>query len=91
MRRLVALLVIALLGATLYGLSNTSSGLSVNHSTLAGSTLRGELAAISTNPTLGCYVDLLDEASFAPGAGGASMNATGAAAWTNLRDRRHRH
>ncbi len=85
MRRLVALLVIALLGATLYGLSNNASGLSVNHSTLAGSTLRGELAAISTNATLGCYVDLLDEASFAPGAGGASMNATGAAAWTNLR------
>ncbi len=85
MRRLVALLVIALLGATLYGLSNNASGLSVNHTTLAGSTLRGELAAISTNPTLGCYVDLLDEASVAPGAGGASMNATGAAAWTNLR------
>ena len=85
MRRLVALLVFALLGATLYGLSNYSSGISVNVSTVSGSTLRNELAAISSNPTLDCYVTALNAASFAPGAGGATMNATGAAAWTNLR------
>ena len=85
MRRLVALLVIALLGATLYGLSNNASGISVNGSTVASSTFRSELSAISSNATLDCYVTLLGSASFAPGAGGASMGASGAAAWANLR------
>jgi hypothetical protein len=84
-RRLVALLVIALLGATLYGLFNNSSGISVNGSTVPSSTLRTELAAISSNTTLGCYISALNSASFAAGAGGASVNATGAAEWTNLR------
>ena len=84
-RRLAALLVFALLGATVYGLSNYSSGISVNGSTLSSATLRNELAAISSNATLDCYVTALNAASFAPGAGGSSMNASGAAAWTNLR------
>jgi hypothetical protein len=78
-------LVFALLGATLYGLSNYSSGISVNGSTVSSSTLRNELVAISSNATLDCYVTALNAASFAPGAGGASMNASGAAAWANLR------
>ena|GEM_PF-153828 len=85
MRRLVALLVLALAGATLYGLSSNSSGISVNGSTISGSTFRSELAAITSNPTLGCYIAALDPASFAPGSGGASMVAGGAAAWANLR------
>lgn len=85
MRRLVALLVIALLGATFYGLSNNSSGISVNGSTVSSLTLRNELAAISSNATLDCYLTALNAASFAPGAGGSSMNASGATAWTNLR------
>jgi hypothetical protein len=84
-RRLVALLVVALLGATFYGLSSNSSGLSVNGSTLSSSTFRNELAAISTNATLACYVAALDPTSFAPGAGGSSIVASGAAAWANLR------
>jgi hypothetical protein len=78
-------LVLALVGATLYGLSNNSSGISVNGHTVSGTTFRGELAAISSNTTLECYVSKLDPASFAAGAGGASMNAAGAAAWANLR------
>lgn len=85
MRRLVALLVIALLGATFYGLSNYSSGISVSGSTVSSSDFRTELAAISTNPTLDCFISALNPTSFAAGAGGASMNATGAAAWANLR------
>ena len=84
-RRLIALLVIALAGATLYGLSSNSSGISVNGSTVSSSTFRAELAAITSNPTLGCYIAALDPASFAPGSGGASMVAGGAAAWANLR------
>jgi hypothetical protein len=78
-------LVLALVGATLYGLSNNASGISVNGHTVSGTTFRAELAAISSNVTLECYVSKLDPASFAPGAGGASMNAAGAAAWANLR------
>jgi hypothetical protein len=84
-RRLVALLVIALVGAVLYGLSNHSSGITVNGSTVSSSTFRAELTAISTNANLECYVEKIDPASFAPGAGGASMGVTGAAAWANLR------
>jgi hypothetical protein len=84
-RRLIALLVFALVGALLYGLSNNASGLSVNGSTISNSTFRSELSAISTNPTLECYVGALDPASFAPGGGGASIAAAGAAAWANLR------
>ncbi len=85
MRRLVALFVIALLGAALYGLSSSSSGVSVNHETIAGPTLRSELAAISHNDSLQCFVTALDPTSYAPGAGGYSIKASGAAAWANLR------
>ena len=85
MRRLVALLVFALLGATLYGLSNNSSGISVNGSTVSAATMRAELSAISSNVNLECYVEKIDPTTFVPGAGGASMSATGAAAWANLR------
>ncbi len=84
MRRLIALLVIALAGATLYGLSNASSGISVNGTTLSNSTIRGELAAISSSTTLQCYLNALAPANYANGAG-ASVAISGATAWTNLR------
>lgn len=85
MRRLVALFVVALLGATVYGLSNSSGGITVNHQSVAGTTLRSELAAISRNDSLQCFITALDPAPFAPGAGGDSIKASGAAAWSNLR------
>jgi hypothetical protein len=85
MRRLIALLVIAVLGATFYGLYNNSSGISVNGSAVPSSTVRSELLAISTNPTLDCYLTLLGASSFAPGAGGASMKASDVTAWADLR------
>ena len=85
MRRLVALFVVALVGAALYGLSGASSGVSVNHDTVSGSTLDSELAAISHNNSLQCYLTALDPNNFAPGAGGYSIKAAGAAAWANLR------
>jgi hypothetical protein len=84
-RRLIALLVIAVLGATFYGLYNNSSGISVNGATVPSSTVRAELLAISTNPTLDCYLTLLSASSFAPGAGGASLKASDVTAWTDLR------
>ena len=84
MRRLIALLVIALVGATLFGLSNTSSGIGVNGTTVSNSTFRGELSAISSNTTLECYINALAPATYANGAG-ASVAMTGATAWANLR------
>lgn len=68
-----------------YGLSNNSSGISVSGSTVSSSDFRSELAAISTNSTLDCFISALNPTSLAAGAGGASMNAAGAAAWANLR------
>ncbi len=85
MRRLVALLVIAVLGAAFYGIYNNSSGISVNAATVPSSTIRAELLAISTKPTLDCYLNLLGASSFSPGAGGASLKAADATAWANLR------
>jgi hypothetical protein len=84
-RRLIALLVIAVLGATLYGLFNNSSGISVNGSNVPSTTVRAELLAISTNPTLDCYLTLLGASSFSPGAGGASMKVADVTAWADLR------
>jgi hypothetical protein len=84
-RRIVALVVIAFLGATLYGLSNASSGISVNGTTVSNATFRSELAAISSNINLQCYIAALNPVNYGAGAGGASIAATGAASWANLR------
>ncbi len=81
----MTLLVVALLGATVFGLSGRSSGLSVSGTRVPATTLRAELAAISGTPTIQCYVTALDPVSFNAGAGGSSILATGASAWSNLR------
>lgn len=84
-RRLVVLLVISLVGAGAFGFSNASSGLNVNGATLSASTFRSELAAIATTPDTQCYFSYLAQVGMTPGAGGGSLAATGAAAWSNLR------
>jgi hypothetical protein len=84
-RRLVALFVLAVIGATLYGLSSSSSGIIVNDQTVSANTFRSELSALSHNDTLQCYITALDPVSYAPGAGDYSIKAAGAAAWANLR------
>ena len=85
MRRLVVLLLIAFVGAGLYGVSDTSSGISVNGASISASTFRSELAAIASAPTIQCYLSALAPANFAPGAGNATVSTSGAAAWSNLR------
>ena len=85
MRRLVALLVVALLGATLFGLSGTATGLRVNDWQLSPNDFRAELHAITTNLTLQCYITALAPVSYAKGAGANTMVATGSASWANLR------
>jgi hypothetical protein len=84
-RRLVALFVIALIGAGVYGLSGSSSGINVNNTSLSGATFRTELSAISHDNTLQCFITALAPTNYAPGAGGYSIKAAGAAAWANLR------
>lgn len=85
MRRIIALIVIALVGATAFGLSSESSGINVNSSSVSGPTFRAELSAISTTPTIQCYITALAAVSFNPGAGSATIAAAGAAAWASLR------
>ena len=75
----------ALVGAGVFGLSSASSGLSVDGTTVSARAFRAELTAIATTPALQCYVTALSPANYAPGAGAATMSASGAAAWTNLR------
>ena len=85
MRRLVALFVVALLGAAIYGVSGASSGVSANHQGVSSHVLDQELAAISQNAGLSCYIGSLDPTSYAAGAGGDSVKASAAAIWANLR------
>jgi len=84
-RRLVVLFVVSLVGAAAFGLSSSSTGLSVNHEAVSANTFRAELAAISLHPTLDCFITALDPQNYAPGAGGDSIGAAGAAAWANFR------
>lgn len=85
MRRLVTFFVLALIGAGIFGLSSASSGIRVNGSTLSAATFRTELSAIGASRTLECYLTALDPVNFTPGAGGDTLAASGAAAWSNLR------
>lgn len=85
MRRLVALFVLALVGASIYGLSGASSGIEVNHQSIPGATFRNELSAISRNNALQCYITALNPTNYAPGGGGDSIAAKGAAGWADLR------
>ncbi|MGA2123250.1 MAG: hypothetical protein ABSG58_02375 [Acidimicrobiales bacterium] len=85
MRRLVALFVLALIGASIYGISGLSSGVSVNHQSVSGSSLNAELSAIAHNKTLECYIDSLDPTTYSAGAGGDSLKSSAARAWVNLR------
>lgn len=85
MRRLVALFVVALLGAAFYGVSGSSSGLSVDHQGVSSYTLSSELSAIAQNKNLGCFVSALDPTTYAAGAGRDSVTTRAAAVWANLR------
>ncbi|HEY1825792.1 MAG TPA: hypothetical protein VGG21_07520 [Acidimicrobiales bacterium] len=85
MRRLVVLFVVALVGAALFGFSGWSSGVSVDHQSVSASSLNAELSAITTNPTLGCYIEALNPASYGAGAGGDTLKSSATAAWVDLR------
>jgi len=83
-RRLVLLLIVALLGAGFYGSQHTTA-LRANGASVSARELRTELSAIASTPTLQCYLTAMDPVNFASGAGAASIANAGAAAWSNLR------
>lgn len=57
----------------------------MNGVTVGSATLRAEMTAISTVPTIQCYITAIDPVSFNPGQGAGTIATTGAAAWANLR------
>ena len=84
MRRLLVLLIVAVLGAASYGVWSSKS-VRVDASSISASTFNGELAAITSSTPLQCFLTALAPASYSSGAGAASVAASGAAAWANLR------
>ncbi|HEV2427675.1 MAG TPA: hypothetical protein VGS61_05605 [Acidimicrobiales bacterium] len=85
MRRLIALLVVAGVGAGIYGVSGASSGLRVGSTGVSAATMRAELTVIGDHRTAECYLTALARQQFSPGSGGGTVSASGAAAWTGLR------
>ena len=85
MRRLVVLIVLALVGAGLYGWTTSTGAVSVAGSQVSNSTFLAELSVIAKTPTLQCYLDALSRTSLGPGAGGDTATASTAATWANLR------
>jgi hypothetical protein len=81
----VVLIVLALLGAGLYGWTSATSAVSVAGNRVSDSTFVAELSAIATTPTLQCYLDVLSRSSLGPGAGADTITASSAATWANLR------
>ncbi len=85
MRRLVVFIVLALVGAGLYGWALSSTAVSVDQSRVTNSTFLTELRTIAKTPTIQCYLDALSRTNFGAGAGGDTIAASGAATWSNLR------
>lgn len=78
-------LVLALVGAGLYGWTQSTTAVSVGATRISNSTFVNELRTIATTPTIQCYLDALSSTSLGAGAGGDTMSASGAATWANLR------
>lgn len=84
MRRIILLLVIALAGATAYGVTSTSSAVDVNGQRITNSTFTNELRTISATPILQCYIEALGAQNFSAGAGSTSVTSASAALWANM-------
>jgi hypothetical protein len=85
MRRLVFFFVVALLGASVYGLTASSSAVAVSGASVSNSSFADELKAISTTPTLQCFMEALGNQSFSIGAGATTITSASAARWANMR------
>lgn len=85
MRRLVALLIVALLGATAYGVASGSSAVAVSGQDLSFNSFTNELKVIAASPTLACYLKALDGGTVSTGAGSSTFTSASAAQWASLR------
>lgn len=86
MRRVILLLVLAVVGAGWYGLTSSPAALVVDGSSLSPGVLRAELTAFNSHPGLYCYVSsLVNAAILKPGAGRDSVTASTEVQWINLR------
>ncbi len=82
MRRLVVLLVIALVGAGLAGRFVGASAVQVNATTLSNSTMRAELDTLHAHPSYACYLNALIKINTKSTA--TRFNAAGVATWTKI-------
>ncbi len=85
MRRVIVLIVVALVGAGWYGLAGSATALAVNGRTVTYESFNTELAAITTHPGLLCYLSSLAGVGIEPGAGRDTVTAAGDTAWANFR------
>ncbi|MBW4030675.1 MAG: peptidyl-prolyl cis-trans isomerase [Acidobacteria bacterium] len=86
MRRVILVLVLAVVGAGWYGYSGSRIAFAVNGTSVSQSQFRAELRAFESNPGLFCYMSSLANVALAQrGAGNDTVTAAGETAWANLR------
>jgi parvulin-like peptidyl-prolyl isomerase len=85
MRRVIAFVVVALVGAAVAGFWIDNSALKVNDQSISDATLRADLTSIQNSQSFECYLTALYPENWGSGAGGATMAVSGVTAWTNLR------
>jgi hypothetical protein len=85
-RRVILLLILAVIGAGWYGFSGSSVAVAVNGTSVSESALQAELHAFIANPGLYCYMSsLANTAMSKQGAGNDTVTVAGETAWANLR------
>ena len=85
-RRVIILLVAAILGAGWYGFADSPPAVAVNGASVSTSDLHAELNAFNSHPALFCYVSsLINAAILKPGAGRDSLSTSTEVQWLNLR------
>lgn len=86
MRRVLLLLVLAVVGAGWYGWSGSSVALAVNGTSVSESQFRAELQSFQANPGLFCFMSSLAGTALAKsGAGNDTVTVASETAWANLR------
>ena len=85
MRRILASLVLAVVGVPLLAINYGNAAITAGSYSLSRYDFAHEVNAISTNAAMACYVTNLWGVTFASGAGTNTMDETTITAWANLR------
>ena len=85
MRRVLLLLVVALVTAGLYGAHARSSAVTADGGRISAPAMTAEISAIAHTPVLQCYLGAIAQNGFVSGAGADTVSQSATAAWTNLR------